>query len=123
MTRLSSSFLRKLQAPFRKLWDAWSKLQTSEDERWRNSVRGRHTSHKGLVDTSECDVATETPSLLAGHKERPLGTTRAPEESWIESENESAPGSVPTLSELVVRRQLENKLAGAKSLSKGAADE
>ena len=123
MAQLSRSFLRKLQARIRRLWDAWSKLQTSEDERWRNSVRGRHTSHKGLVDASECDVATETPSLLAGHEERPLGATRAPEESRIESENKSAPGSVPTLSELVVRRQLENKLAGAKSLSIGAADE
>ena len=123
MARLRRSFLRKLQAPFRKLWDAWSKLQTSEDERWRNSLRGRPTSHKGLVDASECDVATETPALLAGHKERPLAATRALEESRIESENESAPGSIPTLSELVVQRQLENKLAGAKSLSKGAADE
>ncbi len=119
MARSSRSFLRKLRARIRRLWDAWSKLQTSEDERWRNTVRGQPTAHKGLVDTSECDVATETP----GHKERPVGATRAPEESRIESESESAQGSVPTLSELVARRQLENKPATAKSLSKGAADE
>ena len=123
MARLIPSFLRKLLAPIRKLSDAWSILQTYEDERWRNSVRGRPTSHESLVDASECDMATESPSLLAGHKERPLGATRTPGESKIEPENESTPGRVPTLSELVVRRQLENKLAAPRSPSKGAADE
>ncbi len=123
MARLSLSFLRKLQVPIRKLRDAWSILQTSEDERWKNSVRGRPTSHEGLVDASESDMATEAPPLLAGHKKRPTGATRTPGESKIEPENESTPGRVPTLSELVVRRQLENKLADPEGLSKGAADE
>ena len=123
MSQLGRSFVRKLQASIRKLRDAWSILQTNEDERWRNSVRGRPASDQGPVDASECDTATEAPSLLAGHKERPIGATRTPGESRIEPENESAPGSVPTLSELVVRRQLENKLADPKGLSKGAADE
>ena len=114
-------FLRKLQVPIRKLRDAWSKLQTDEDERWKNSVGGWSTSHKGLVDASERDMSTEAPSLLAGHKEHPMGATRAPGESKIESGNESAAGPVPTLFDLVAQRQSEYKLPAPKNLSKGDA--
>ena len=114
-------FLRRLQTPIRKLWDAWSKFQTDEDARWKNSVGGRSTSHKDLVDVSECDVSTEAPSLLVGHREHPIGATRAPGESGIESENESAVVRVPTLFELVAQRQSEYKPTTAKNLSKGDA--
>ena len=112
-------FLRKLQAPIRKLWDAWSKLQTDEDERWNDSVGGRSTSHKGPVDASECDTSTEASSLLAGHEEPRIGATRAPGTRGIESENESAAGLDPTLFELVAQRQSESNPTAAKNFSKG----
>ena len=114
-------FLRKLQAPIRKLWDAWSKLQTDEDERWNDSVGGRSTSHKGPVDASECDTPTEVSSLLAEREEQRIGATRAPGTSGIESENESAAGLVPTLFDLVAQRQSECDPTAAKNLSKGDA--
>ena len=114
-------FFRKLQAPIRKVWDAWSKLQTDEDARWKNSVGGRSTSHKGFADPSERDMPTEASSLLEGHTERPIGATRAPGKSGIGSENESAAGLVPTLFELVAQRQSEYKPTTAKNLSKGDA--
>lgn len=123
MARLSRLILRKLQEPIRKLWDAWSKLQTNEDERWWNSIGERSDSHEDLVDASECDTTTEASSIPAGHEERPLGVTRAPGESRIKSENESAAGPIPTLFEMVKQRQSEYKPPAAKNLSKGDADE
>ena len=122
MARLSRLILRKLQESIRKLLDAWSSLQTNEDERWRKSIGERPASHEGLVDGSECDMTTEAPSILAGHKEHLLEATRAPEESGIKSENQSAAGPVPTLFELIEKRQSEYKPPAAKNLLKGDAD-
>jgi len=122
MTRSSRFIFPKLRESIRKLLDTWSSLQTNEDERWRKSIGKRPASREGLVDGSECDTTTEAPSILAGDEERPLAVTRAPGEGRIESENQSAAGPVPTLFELIEKRQSEYKPPAAKNLLKGDAD-
>lgn len=110
--------LRKLKARIHKLWDVWSKLQTYEDERWRNNVGGRLTSRKSPVDDSEYEVSTEVPLSLVGPQEHAIRATRASGESRSEAENESAVVPVPTLSELVAQRQSEYKITATKNHSR-----
>ena len=123
MARLGLSFLRNVQASIRKLWGLWVKLQTDEDDRWKNSVSGGSTSRKDPIDATACQVANKASSPPARPKGRPTGAGHALGESKSDRERESAAGPVPTLFELVEQRQSEYKAPAAKNLSKGASDE
>ena len=108
MVRLSRSIIRKIGKSLRNLWDLWSNFQSHEDERWRNSVGGLSASLKDNRAASACERTTEAPARIEGQQEHPFGTARTSAKYVPDHEHESANGSIPTLGELVARRQSEH---------------